>query len=1033
MNLNELRRNRHWFSFLLPSFVVGVAATSAASTPASVLTRLDSPEPPHRSIFALLEDSDGFLWVGTQDGLARYDGYEMRTLRHDPNDPGSLSSSSIRALLEDDEGRIWVGTESGLNLLERRRFEVRRLATPGHPDGRGAWFHCAFADQDGRLWFGTDDGLLRVDPADLSMHVLRRDDDDSGLTHDAVVAVEQDSDGRIWAVSSDHDDFTMHRLSSDGDLVDRFALHGRPEKPFALLIDSHNRPWLHPSAPLDLGSRARNNPGGPQPSLCTESRVVIERADGSLWFACDDGLWSLDPVTGSVVGHPVADDGDAWLENFGKSLLEDRSGTLWFGTEGGLYLLDPNATRFSHHGNRADDRSSLSADAVAALAETPDGGLWVATYGGGLNRLDRTTGEVERFCTDTDRPEMCPGEVIWHLHTSSDGTLWIAGDGLWSLDREGRPLARHASADVIDPYATFIVDDGSGGLWIGSLGGRLFHFTIATSSLEAFELDLAHSNPENTGRIDSMLLEDDLLWLGFPHALGVFDTVTGMLETVPLVSTGGNDLTSLGTWTIHRAGDGVLRLGTSVGLMEMLSDHRFRLTTTHDGLPGSAVYSIVEEPEGTFWLGTNQGLVRFRPALHQEERLRTFGDDEGTGNTEYNRHAALVCKDGTLAFGGMDGLTLLASDSLRNNPFVPPVRLTAISVSSRDGTRMIEPGAVDRLILRPEDSTVAFEFAALSYTMPELNRYAYRMDGYDSEWTDAGARRTTRYTNLPPGRYRFQVRGSNNDGVWNEEGLSLDVIVLPSLWETWWLRPMLVLGIVAVGWAVFHYREIKKREVERLRMRIAGDLHDDLSSDLSGIAVVADMVRQSDGMGAEERRDLGNIRNASLRMADGLRDIVWYIDPDHDNLEAAVRRMRQTASTLLRGIEHRFDVEVSDRDRTLQVDFRRNVFLIFKEAVHNIVRHAGASQVRLTLTTSGDRLRLEIVDDGCGFDTGAASEGHGLTSMERRAEEIGGTLEIDSSPGRGTTLRLTVGMADSRDGRGPVFGRIVRGSRRGQS
>ena len=206
--------------------------------------RLSSPEPPHRSVFALLQDRDGFLWIGTQDGLARYDGYRMRTLRHDPNDPASLSSGRIRTMLEDARGRLWVGTENGLNLVDRDRFEVRRIPTPEHPVGRGAWFNCALADRDGILWFGADDGLLRVDPTDLDIQVvLDEGHGDPVLVNDAVVAVQQDLDGRIWAVTTDRTRHALLRLGPDGEIEQRIALGDGPERILSFLIDSKNRLW----------------------------------------------------------------------------------------------------------------------------------------------------------------------------------------------------------------------------------------------------------------------------------------------------------------------------------------------------------------------------------------------------------------------------------------------------------------------------------------------------------------------------------------------------------------------------------------------------------------------------------------------------------------------------------------------------------------------------------------------------------------------------------------------------------------------
>ena len=727
--------------------------------------RLNSPEPPHRSVFALHQDSDGFLWIGTQDGLARYDGYEMRVFRHHPGDRRSLSNSSVRTILEDRRGRLWIGTENGLNILDRKQLTITRIPTPDHPEGRGAWFHCAFADRDGVLWFGTDDGLLRHQP-DTEIFQLTRSNNSGheGLAHTAIVGIEQDADGAIWVATGDLTSHALHRLGRQGAVHSRFLLGGPPSRRHAFLIDSRGRFWTHPSAPIDL------NPGHgaadlrPGADLCSETRTIIERTDGGIWFACDDGLHQVEPASGELVSYPIGPSDGNWLENFGRSLVEDLPGTLWVGTEGGLFRHDPNSKEFLQlHRNPLNPRS-LSADAVSAVAEAPNNHLWVATYGGGLNHVDRATGEARPFCIDSLRPERCTSDVIWDLHTSADGRLWIAGDELWSLDR---------------------------------------------------------------------------------------------------------------------------------------------------------------------------------------------------------------------------------------------------------------------LTLAPGDTTAAFTFAALSFTSPELNRYAYQLEGFDEAWTEAGTRRTTQYTNLPPGHYRLRVKGSNDDGVWNEKGTSLEVVVHPTLWETLWFRPMLIMILGAAIWAGCRYRVNRQRELERLRMRIAGDLHDDLSSDLSGIAVLADMVRQSEGLGAEERDDLVQIRDASMRMVDGLRDIVWYIDPDHDSLEAMARRIRSVGSTLLRGIDQNYQIELPDRTVPMPVNTRRNVFLIFKEAVHNIVRHADASRVDITVVASVERLHLAVSDDGVGFDPASARDGHGLRSMQRRADESGAILVIESGPDDGSRLRLTVEMAGSRDGRQARSGPMV--------
>jgi ligand-binding sensor domain-containing protein len=1009
------------------SWTFGALAVSASG---SDFTRLIVPETPHRSVYALLEDSDGFLWIGTQDGLARYDGYEMPAWRHDPGDPESLSSSSVRALAEGPQGRIWVGTENGLNTIDRRTMAISRIATPGHPVGHGAWFNCSFVDSEGLLWFGTDDGLLRIDPKDGAAPSPRGETVGlRALDGRSVDAIQQHADGSVWVVTNDVDTLTLVRLDGRGNLRESFAFPADEPRAHGMLIDSTGRLWVHPHLFFDTDSMPDHAPDPEPEGVCIEMRAAVERSDGVLWFACDDGLHRIDPGSNVVERQLIVATDGTWLENFGRALIEDRSGTLWVGTEGGLFRHDPHAKPFEHIGRNPNDRHSLSADAISALAETPDGDIWVATYGGGLNRVDLDTGFVRRFCTDPDDPSRCTSTVLWHLHTSLDGTLWIAGDELWSLDPADEQLTLHSPPGLIEEYAVFIVEGGTGVLWIGSINGLLLRYSVASGTFDTFELDLEPTNPDNDNRLDSLLLEDDRLWIGLGESLGVFDTSTNEFESIPLLSHDGIKLGSLGTWAIHRSRDGELWLGTAAGLLRLLDDNSFEFLTTRDGLPGSAVYSILETPDAAMWLGTNQGLVRLQPSASSGDRIRTFTRADGIGNTEFNRHAALRRDDGSMVFGGMDGLTLVHTDHVGKNPHPPPIRITRIEIAGRDGVRTATVGADDELILGPEDSWIGFEFAALSFTAPELNRYAYWLEGFDDEWVESGTRRTTQYTNLPAGRYRFHVRGSNNDGVWNDEGAVLDIVVLPNLWQTWWFRPMLIILATAGVWIGLAYRQRKQREIKRMRMRIAGDLHDDLSSDLSGIAVLADIVRQADDLGDEERGDLGRIRDVSLQMADGLRDIVWYIDPDHDSLTATVRRMRSVASTLLRGLENRFHTSLPDRNLPLPVNTRRNLFLIFKEAVHNIVRHAEASRVEITISVSGHRFELSIADDGKGFDPRSVRTGHGLGSMQRRADEMNGTLRINSTPGRGTLLELTVDMAGSRDGRWSASGSKVNPAR----
>jgi signal transduction histidine kinase len=307
---------------------------------------------------------------------------------------------------------------------------------------------------------------------------------------------------------------------------------------------------------------------------------------------------------------------------------------------------------------------------------------------------------------------------------------------------------------------------------------------------------------------------------------------------------------------------------------------------------------------------------------------------------------------------------------------------------------------------------VSFEFAALNFTQGHKNRYAYTLEGFDRAWIPAGTRRSARYTNLPPGRYVFRVRGSNNDGIWNDRGAALPVTVLPPYWQTWWFRAALAGAVVAALAAAYKLRVRRIRGLERLRLQIASDLHDALGSELSGIALASGLIGRQDHLTDRDRRRLADVGSAATRVMFALRDIVWCINPEQDTLESLEARMRSVARTLLGGVTHEF-ISSGITATPIDIDERRHLFLIYKELLHNVVRHARARRVAVRLDATDKTLALRVSDDGVGFDAEAAS-GNGLANIRRRAAAIGAALEIEGRPGAGTDVLLTLRMTRTR-------------------
>ncbi|HKI86467.1 MAG TPA: triple tyrosine motif-containing protein, partial [Thermoanaerobaculia bacterium] len=312
------------------------------------------------------------------------------------------------------------------------------------------------------------------------------------------------------------------------------------------------------------------------------------------------------------------------------------------------------------------------------------------------------------------------------------------------------------------------------------------------------------------------------------------------------------------------------------------------------------------------------------------------------------------------------------------------------------------------VVLTPRDHSLTVGFAALAFTNPARNRYAYRLEGLGSNWVNTERRRFVTLAALAPGHYRLQLRGSNEDGVWSTPARSVAIIVQPPFWQTSGFRLAALALLAAVIWALYRRRVSHLLALERVRLRIAGDLHDDLSTDLAGIAVAADSVAGRADLPDGARRLLLRVRDSALGLADGVRDVVWALDPEHDTLESTIRRMRRVADTLLAGKEWTFAIAPEATRGEIAMAQRRNLLLVLKEALHNVVRHANAQRVAIDLSEDRGALLLVVADDGVGFDPGSDPPGRGLASMRRRAAELGGTLTIDSSARGGTRLMLRI-------------------------
>jgi ligand-binding sensor domain-containing protein/signal transduction histidine kinase len=809
-------------------------------------------------VFCILQDSRGFLWFGTHDGLNKYDGYDFEIYKHSAEDPHSLGDNSVWTIYEDHLGVLWVGTDGGgLNRFDRgnERF-VRYQHDPDNPNSlSNDVVRSIYEDQSGVLWVGTGGGGLdRFDrETEEFTHYQYEAGDPGTLSHDFVTSIYEDRFGLLW-------------VGTNGGGLSGF--------------DRENERFVHYQAsPDDPHSLGDNYEVSTDPHSLSSSYVVTiyEDHSGTLWIGTWGGLDRFDRETGQFT-HYQNDPSDptSLSHNYVPAIYEDQSGVFWVGTGGGgLNRFDPENEQFVHYQTNPDDPYSLSNDRVWSIYQDRSGVLWIGTGGGGINKFDRETERFAHYQTDPNDPYSLSHNNVTSIYEDRSGVLWVGtgGGGLNRFDRETGRFT-HLQSDLSGPYTlshntvASIYQDRVGAMWIGTFGGlnkfyptngRFFHYqndpddphSLSGNSVRPIHEDRSGvlwvgtskglngfvrgvdgfvryqhepADPTSLSHDNVFSIYEDrsgVLWIGtFGGGLNQFDREN---ERFIRYQNDPDDPHSLGdnnVASIYEDRSGVLWVGTYGGGLNKFD--RETETFTHyryqeDGLPGDMVYGILEDDEGNLWLSTNNGLSKFNP---QTEAFKNYDVRDGLQGDEFNAGACYRSSDGEMFFGGPNGLNAFYPDRIEDNPYIPSIVLTSLTQDGKDVDLGQAVEDVQEVTFRWPDNSFEFEFAALSYVQSEKNQYAYLLEGFDEDWKYIETRRFGRYTNLPGKTYTLRIKGSNNDGVWNEDGISVTISVVPPFWETWWFRGIVALTLV--GGAIGGYRlrvqsvEARNRALETL-------------------------------------------------------------------------------------------------------------------------------------------------------------------------------------------------------------------------
>ena len=952
---------------------------------------------PVNSVTAVVQTRDGYLWLATYAGLARFDGVHF-TVFNSANTPG-LQSDRLTSLFEDAHGNLWIGHERG----DLTRYRDGKFESLGFHETGARRKICAIgADATGDIWMLNEEGTL----------VRVRDGTSCSLPNNiGIAAMACDTSGQLWVASGGElaplINNQLHPLTDSGTngfggyyVAGICASH---DGGLWIASDGRIRKWKNKQWVADLGTN-------PCPTTIT---AMIETWSGTVAMSSvESGLYLLRPQGerlhfGRAEGFP-----HDWI----RCLCEDREGTLWTGAgNGGLVALRHGKVQMYEPPDHFQGRVPLS------TAVTHDGSVWVTTEGAGLYQY--LQGAWNHYDTSSGLSNV----FVWCVSEDTRKQLWAGtwGSGMFVL-KDGRFVMPRGLENIRVPMAAlFQAPDGV--TWIGSASGLIRY---------------ENGDVKTYGEQEGVKLPDVRAIAETPDGSVWFGTLGGGLGrlqdgTVKQFSR-ADGLASDYVQSLHVDADGTLWIGTYGGGMSRFKAGRFTRITSQEGLPSNFICDIEEDKMGNFWISSTAGIFCIaKDALNEcadhGEPLRCLTYDRSEGMTTEQcsgglQPASCQTADGRLWFTTSKGLAVV--DPAETRRLIRPAPAVIEEMLAHGSTLLTGPTNRGPLKIPAGWQGFEFRYTALSFVAPEKIQFQYRLDGWEKSWVDANTKRVAEYNYLPPGSYVFRVRARNEEGAWQDDDARIAFVVLPHFWQAWWFYLICGLFCMAIVtrtvWYVSRRRMHRKLEaaerqqaVERERTRIAKDIHDHLGANLTRISLLSQSAHGDLDHSSPAAVQLDRIYDTSRELTRSMDEIVWAVNPVHDTLDSLAGYLGNFAQEYIvsLGIRCRLELPLQLPHWPIAAEMRHNVFLAFKEALHNIVKHSGAKEVSVFLKPHDGGFSLIIRDDGKGFDPASVPErtgrGNGLKNMRQRLEKVGGHCEIHSAAGQGTEISFTIQVPEA--------------------
>jgi signal transduction histidine kinase/ligand-binding sensor domain-containing protein len=926
-------------------------------------------------VYCILQDKKGWLWIGTNGGLSRYDGYSFRSYRSHPGDSSTLPSNDVQSLCEDEDGNLWVATSKGVCRFNSLTNSFSRVSlvndlAPGK---------MLLLNKETLLIY-TGRALVVFNPRSLKSRILRCSQQYDSYEHENIITI--DNKGYFYVTMVNKDTTVILRSRLDEPFTELLRIQGMGKEignGRIFYVDRRNQWWIGTTREGNLFHCAPTaEPQFNPANFLVKKGIgninqIFEDKDGKIWIATAKGLFKYDYHTDSlseILYHPTPGATNTTLT---MSVFQDRNGLLWIGGYNGLFKINPTAAQFSHL-RVGPHQMGLKDNFILGIYASADNKAWINYHWGvkSFSLLDPSKGSIHHYnFEERELRTFIRESLVQNPQYIDDNALqgWI-----------------NKVLPNLPAFPFFLVFDQKKNLWT-SQGGSL----RKNSENSSWQF--------NTVVMDEKISGSDIWFATDGEGLHCFNTKTGA-HTLYVFRAGVNSLSTDHLTCLLTEENGSMWIGTKGNGLEYFDrqKNKFVHYTTKEGLNNNSVYSLVKDHRGRLWIGTANGLSCLDITTGA---FKNFYRSDGLVNSEYNRYSACRLPNDLILMGGLDGIDYFHPDNILKIPVKPITQITDFKVFNRS----VFP--YDRIRLEHDQNYVTIDFTSMDFLDPANNQYEYKLEGIDKDWINAGTQHSVSYATLAPGRYRFVVRAVGNDGIRSEVPAEIEFLIITPWWKTMAFYIALAFFMLTVIFLLYKYRIRQLKRLIQLRTKISQDLHDDVGATLSGIRVFSQLAKDRPGNTVEY---LNKITNYSDDMLNKLNDIVWSLNPENDSSEQLMQKLRSYAEamTAAKNIRLEFFIDPAIQKSVLTQISAKNIYMITREAINNAIKYAHCSVLQISLNPGTQGADLVIKDDGKGFDKNDITPGNGLSNMYKRAEEMYGILEIESSPGMGTTIRLSL-------------------------